>query len=73
MANGVPEIGEANELLTVPQVAARLGLSEKAIYGRAKKWSFAVKLSHRVLRFYRVGLEQWVADRALGNNRNDQG
>lgn len=53
-----------DEMLTVDQVAARLGLTPRAVYSRAAGWPFTVKISHRVLRFSLLRLELWLAERA---------
>lgn len=54
----------AEGLLTVDQTAARMRVSPGYLYRRAKSLPFAVKLSHRVLRFDPKGLEEWMAARA---------
>ncbi len=60
--NGAPDeagvIG--TRMLTVDEVAERLGLSRSEVYRRAKSWPFAMKLSPKALRFSETGLERWL-------------
>lgn len=61
---GKPEVrGHYDRMLTVEEVAERLGLSRSYAYHRAKDWPFRVKLSPKKLRFSEVGLERWLAGR----------
>lgn len=50
---------EPEPLLTVAQAAARLKVTPAWLYKRAKGLPFAVKLSHKNLRFDPVGLAAW--------------
>src|SRR3954462_12917652 len=49
-----------DRLLTVAEVANRLGLSRSHVYKQARHWPFTRKLSNKALRFSEVGLEQWM-------------
>lgn len=49
-----------DRLLTVGQVAERLGLSRSHVYKQAHQWPFTLKLSTKALRFSELGLEHWV-------------
>lgn len=59
--------GEADHttdsLLTVDEVARRLGISKQEIYRRASAWPFTRRLGRRLLRFSSTGLEQWLRRR----------
>ncbi len=51
----------SDRLLTVDQVAERLGVSRSHVYRQATHWPFTRKLSAKALRFSELGLERWVA------------
>lgn len=53
-----------DELLTVKQAAARLGVSRKWLYRHAPSLPFTRKLSTGTLRFSARGLERWKESRA---------
>ena len=67
-----PTTVPADEMLTVAQVANRLGLTEKAVYSRAARWPFTRKLSPKALRFSREGLERWLAAQECGRDRGER-
>ncbi len=48
---------------TVEQVAAELGVDPAWVYRQARRWSFAVKLSPKVVRIERTGYRRWLAQR----------
>jgi predicted DNA-binding transcriptional regulator AlpA len=52
---------KGDRLLTVHEVAERLGLSSSYAYKQAARWPFTRKLSARALRFSEAGLERWMA------------
>ena len=59
-----PEPGKpADELLTVGQAAARLGVARTWLYRNAKALPFTRKLGHRTLRFDARALERWATTR----------
>ena len=60
--------GANDRMLTVDEVAARMGLSRDYVYHRAKHWPFRRKLSARALRFSELGLEAWLTE----NGRNSK-
>lgn len=49
--------------LSVDEVATLLAVDPAWVYRRASRWSFAVKLSSKVLRIERTGLRRWLAQR----------
>lgn len=54
---------EANSrLLSVAEVALRLGVSKKYVYQHSKRWPFRRKLpGDKAVRFEERGLERWLA------------
>jgi len=68
VALGVAPAAQPNtqDLLTVPQAAARLQLSIPTVYKRAKDFPFTVHLSRKALRFNADGLARWLAERTGG-------
>jgi predicted DNA-binding transcriptional regulator AlpA len=64
--DGLPVAVEAGEpmitdrLLTVGQVAERLGLSPGYVYKQSRYWNFTRKLGPKALRFSEAGLERWM-------------
>lgn len=54
--------GTRDRMLTVAEVAARMGISKDYAYHKAKTWPFRRKLSARALRFSEAGLEQWLKE-----------
>ena len=61
------------DLLTVYQAAARLGISVPHLYHLAKSLPFTVKIGKRQLRFDPVGLATWLAARPRHHGRAAQG
>jgi excisionase family DNA binding protein len=53
--------GKADRLLTVAQVAERLGVPKRWVYRRAAKLPFARRIGAGTLRFSEKGLERWEA------------
>ncbi len=53
----------SNELLTVDEAAARIGMKKTWLYRHGGKLPFARKLGHRSLRFDARGLERWLKER----------
>jgi excisionase family DNA binding protein len=51
------------DLLTVDEAAAMLRVSPRWLYRHARTLPFARKLSRKVLRFSRAGIERWLASR----------
>ena len=58
---GTAPAWSTDDLLTIDEVAARLRLSPRWLYRHAKTLPFSRKLSRKVLRFSRAGLERWLA------------
>jgi excisionase family DNA binding protein len=52
--------GAGHELLTINEAAALLRVTPRWLYRHARKLPFTRKLSRKVLRFSRVGLERWL-------------
>lgn len=57
----VPQIAREQRLLTVTEVARRLGIKPKHVYRRASTWPFTRRLGTKLLRFDEQGLEKWLA------------
>ena len=57
------DAAESDRLLTVSQVAERLGVTPRWLYRHAKDLPFARRLTRKTLRFSEVGLRQWQAAR----------
>jgi hypothetical protein len=55
--------GCLDRLLTVEEAAAALQVSPRWLYRNAKNLPFARKLSRKVLRFSRAGMDRWTAAR----------
>jgi excisionase family DNA binding protein len=49
-----------DRLLTVEEVAERLGATPKYVYRQAGRWPFRRKLGGRTLRFSERGLARWL-------------
>jgi excisionase family DNA binding protein len=60
---------QPDRLLTVAEVATRLGISRKHVYQRAHRWPFTRKLGVKSLRFEQRGLERWLARQGADANR----
>ncbi len=60
-------------MLTVDEVAERLGLSKSEVYRRAKGWPFALKLSPKALRFSERGLGLWLRGSQKDNSVTGEG
>lgn len=56
-----PEGPPPDRLLTVKQVADRLGTSAKYVYAHAQAYPFKRPLGKKALRFSEQGLERWLA------------
>jgi excisionase family DNA binding protein len=56
-----------DHLMTVAEVAVRLGVTKDWIYHHRKELPFAVKLGRRVLRFSAVKLERYLEARRRGS------
>jgi len=56
-----PEPEQPDRLLTVTEVATRLGVSRRYVYGHADQYPFARRLGPKTLRFSERGLEKWLA------------
>jgi excisionase family DNA binding protein len=52
---------EPDRLMTVDEVAARLGVTPRWLYRHAKQLPFTRKLSRRTLRFSETALRHWEA------------
>ena len=52
-----------DDLLTVEEAAAMLRVSPRWLYRHARTLPFARKLSRKVLRFSRAGIERWLTSR----------
>jgi excisionase family DNA binding protein len=50
----------ADRLIDADEVAARLGLSVRTVYRRARSWPFVRRVG-RTVRFSSAGLERWLA------------
>jgi len=53
----------STDLLTVSEAAALLKVTARWLYRHAGKLPFTRRLSRKVLRFSRTGLERWIAAR----------
>lgn len=53
-----------DHLLTVAEIATRLGLTERQVYRRSGRWPFTVKVGRATLRFSQAGLARWLDGRA---------
>ena len=53
-------VGE-DRLLSVTEVAERLGMTEKQVYRRAHRWAFTRRAGRRTLRFSEAGLRLFMA------------
>jgi excisionase family DNA binding protein len=59
-----PEPGPSPEqLLTVHEAAARLGMSVDWLYRHKDKLPFAQRVGRRAVRFSKTGLDKWAAQR----------
>lgn len=56
-----PTPAKTERLLTVSELARRLGASRKYVYANAKRWPFTRQLGARLLRFEETGLERWLS------------
>jgi excisionase family DNA binding protein len=63
-ATPAPAWSEA-DLLTVDEAAALLRVSPRWLYRHAQTLPFARKLSRKVLRFSRAGLQRWLPTKRL--------
>lgn len=61
--NGNDGPKEADQMLTVKDVAKRLSVDPDWLYRRSDSLPFARKLSDRTLRFSERGLERWLETR----------
>jgi excisionase family DNA binding protein len=52
---------QPDRLLTVREVARRLGVSPRYVYSRVDKYPFARRIGAKTLRFSERGLERWLA------------
>jgi len=52
-----------DRLLTIPDAAARLGVTSRWLYRRADTLPFMRRLSRRALRVSQAGLERWMERR----------
>lgn len=52
---------QPERLLSANEMAARLGLSRKALYARAATLPFTRRVGKRTLRFSETGFQQWAA------------
>lgn len=59
-ADGANQDGQ---LLSVAEVAARLGVTKRWVYRHAGTWAFTRRLGHRTLRFERRGFEKLLQAR----------
>lgn len=55
---------ERGQLVTVAEVAERLGVSKRWVYRHAGSWGFTRRLGHRTLRFERRGFEKFLQARS---------
>jgi len=58
-----PSVTPDDQLLTAPEVAARLGCSVKLVYRSAGRWPFTRRVGSRTLRFSAAGLQRWLERR----------
>ncbi len=61
--NGQPEARVEDRLLSVPEAAQKLGVSEDWLYRKASKLPFTVRLGPRQLRFSERGIEKYIRQR----------
>lgn len=57
-------------MLTVDQVADRLGLTRKSVYRRSKDWDFVVRYGRKAMRFDENRLDKWI-ERHRGTERDN--
>jgi excisionase family DNA binding protein len=56
-----PEPEQADRLLTVTEVAKRLDVSRRYVYGHIDEFPFVRRLGPKTLRFSERGLDKWLA------------
>ena len=61
METAKPAKQEPDTLLTAEEAAVILNVAPSWLYSHAKRLPFANKLSHKRLRFSRLGIEKWLA------------
>ena len=57
-------VDQGDRLLTVEEVATRLGVDEQWVYRHAAEWDFTRRLGRRTLRFSEAGLRDYLAKKA---------